>query len=64
MLDSHIPHHTTAIFFYNSQQEWVMRACQYAGIFSQKKTHIGQSAGTKMAELKRISEDHIQHAER
>jgi Centromere DNA-binding protein complex CBF3 subunit, domain 2 len=31
----------TAAFSYNSQQEWAMRAFQYAGIFSQKKTHIG-----------------------
>ena len=47
----------TAEFSYNSQREWVTRAFQYAGIHSQKKTHIGRSAGAKMAELKGISED-------
>ena len=55
---------TTAAFSYNSQREWVTRAFQYAGIFSQKKTHIGRSAGAKMAELKGISEDQIRRAGR
>ena len=55
---------STAVFSYNSQREWVTRAFQYAGIFSQKKTHIGRSAGAKMAELKEISEDQIRRAGR
>lgn len=49
---------------YNSQRDWVTKAFQYAGIFSQKKTHIGRSAGAKMAELKGISEDQIRRAGR
>ena len=53
-----------AAFSYNSQQEWITKAFQYAGIFSQKKTHIGRSAGAKMAELKGVSEDQIRRAGR
>jgi hypothetical protein len=53
-----------AAFSYNSQREWVAKAFQYAGIISQKKTHIGRSAGAKMAELKGVSEDQIRRAGR
>jgi hypothetical protein len=53
-----------AAFSYNSQRDWVAKAFHYAGIFSQKKTHIGRSAGAKMAELKGISEDQIRRAGR
>jgi hypothetical protein len=53
-----------AAFSYNSQRDWVAKAFQYVGIFSQKKTHIGRSAGAKMAELKGISEDQIRRAGR
>ena len=49
---------------YNSQQEWVTKAFQYVSVFSQKKTHIGRSAGAKTAELKGVSEDQIRHASR
>ena len=45
-------------------REWVAKAFQYAGIISQKKTHIGRSAGAKMAELKGVSEDQIRRAGR
>jgi len=54
----------TAEFSYNSQQEWVTKAFEYAGIFSKKKTHLFCSEGAKMAELKRISENQIRQAER
>ncbi len=54
----------TAPFLYYSQYEWAARAFKYVGIFSQKKTHIGRSAGAKMAELKGISEDQIRRAGR
>ena len=30
-----------AAFSYNLQREWVAKAFQYVGVFSQKKTHIG-----------------------
>jgi hypothetical protein len=53
-----------AAFSYNSQRDWVAKAFQYASIFSQKKTHIGRSAGAKMAELKGVSEDQIRRAGR
>jgi hypothetical protein len=53
-----------AAFSYNSQREWVAKAFCYAGITSQKKTHIGRSAGAKMAELKGVSEDQIRRAGR
>jgi Centromere DNA-binding protein complex CBF3 subunit, domain 2 len=53
-----------ATFSYNSQRDWVERAFQYAGVFSQKKTHIGRSAGAKMAELKGITEEQIRRAGR
>lgn len=53
-----------AALSYNSQRDWVSEAFQYAGIFSQKKTHIGRSAGAKLAELKGISEDQIRRAGR
>jgi hypothetical protein len=51
-------------FSYNSQREWVTKAFQYVGISSQKKTHIGRSAGAKTAELKGVSEDQIRRAGR
>lgn len=53
-----------AAFSYNSQREWVAKAFQYIGVASQKKTHIGRSAGAKMAELKGVSEDQIRRAGR
>jgi hypothetical protein len=53
-----------AAFSYNSQRDWVARAFRYAGIVSQKKTHIGRSAGAKMAELKGVSEEQIRRAGR
>ena len=40
------------------------KAFQYAGISSQKKTHIGRSAGAQMAELKGVSEAQIRRAGR
>jgi hypothetical protein len=49
---------------YNSQRDWVTKAFGYAGIISQKKTHIGRSAGAKMAELKGVSEEQIRRAGR
>ena len=49
---------------YTSQREWAERALQYAGIASQKKTHIGRPAGAKLAELKGVSEDQIRRAGR
>lgn len=49
---------------YNSQRDWVAKAFAYAGIISQKKTHIGRSAGAKMAELKGVSEEQIRRAGR
>jgi hypothetical protein len=54
----------TAEISYNSQRDWVARAYGYARIFSQKKTHLGRSAGAKLAELKGISEDQIRRAGR
>jgi Centromere DNA-binding protein complex CBF3 subunit, domain 2/Transcriptional activator of glycolytic enzymes len=51
-------------FSYNSQREWVAKAFQSVGVFSQKKTHIGRSAGAKTAELKGVSEDQIRRAGR
>jgi hypothetical protein len=53
-----------AALSYNSQREWVAKAFQYTGITSQKKTHIGRSAGAKMAELRGVSEDQIRRAGR
>ena len=53
-----------AAFSYNSQREWVTKAFEYVSIFSQKKTHIGRSAGAKTAELKGVSEDQIRRASR
>lgn len=53
-----------AAFSYNSQRDWVTKAFQYVGVFSQKKTHIGRSAGAKTAELKGVSEDQIRRAGR
>ena len=53
-----------AAFSYNSQREWVAKAFQYVSIFSQKKTHVGRSAGAKIAELKGVSEDQIRRADR
>ena len=53
-----------AAFSYNSQREWVAKAFQYAGISSQKKTHIGRSAAAKLAELKGVKEDQIRRAGR
>ena len=49
---------------YNLQQDWVAKAFQYVGVFSEKKTHIGRSAGTKIAELKGVSKDQIQYTKR
>lgn len=46
-----------AALSYNSQGDLVAKDFQYVGIFSQKKTHIGRSAGAKLAELKGVSED-------
>ena len=42
----------TAPLVYNSQLNWVVKAFGYAGVSSQKKTHIGRSSGAKTAELK------------
>ena len=53
-----------AAFSYNSQRNWVAKAFQYAGIFSQKTTYIGRIAGAKLAELKGASEDQIRRAGR
>ena len=41
-----------------------MKAFQYVGIFSQKKTHIRQRASAKTAELKDVSKDQIRRAGR
>ncbi|KJZ69682.1 hypothetical protein HIM_10929 [Hirsutella minnesotensis 3608] len=54
----------TAAFSYNSQRDWVVKAFAYAGITSQKKTHVGRSSGARTAELKGISEDQIRRAGR
>ncbi|KAM4064030.1 centromere DNA-binding protein complex CBF3 subunit [Hirsutella rhossiliensis] len=54
----------TAAFSYNSQREWVVKAFAYAGVTSQKKTHVGRSSGARTAELKGISEDQIRRAGR
>jgi hypothetical protein len=54
----------TTAFSYNSQREWVVKAFAYAGITSQKKTHVGRSSGARTAELKGISEDQIRRAGR
>ena len=53
-----------ASFSYGSQRNWVVKAFEYAGITSQKKTHVGRSSSAKMAELKGISEDQIRRAGR
>jgi hypothetical protein len=49
---------------YNSQREWVVRAFDYAGVVSQKKTHVGRSSGAKTAELRGVSEEQIRRAGR
>lgn len=49
---------------YNSQRDLVAKAYQYAGIVSAKKTHLGRSAGAKLAELKGVSQDQIRRAGR
>jgi hypothetical protein len=49
---------------YNSQREWVVRAFGYAGVVSQKKTHVGRSSGAKTAELRGVSEEQIRRAGR
>ncbi|KAM4067456.1 centromere DNA-binding protein complex CBF3 subunit [Hirsutella rhossiliensis] len=54
----------TAAFSYNSQRDWFVKAFAYAGITSQKKTHVGRSSGARTAELKGISEDQIRRAGR
>jgi hypothetical protein len=54
----------TAALAYNTQLDWVGKAFKYAGVSSQKKTHIGRSSSAKMAELKGISEDQIRRAGR
>ena len=41
-----------------------MKAFSYAGVTSQKKTHVGRRSGAKKAELKGISEDQIRQAGR
>ena len=51
-------------FLYNSQREWVAKAFQYVRIFLQKKTHVRQNTGAKIAELKRVSKDQIRRASR
>jgi hypothetical protein len=51
-------------FSYNSQRDWVAKAFRYAGISSQKKTHIGRSSGAKLAELKGVSQEQIRRAGR
>ena len=54
----------TSEFAYNSQRDWVIKAFAYAGIQSNKKTHVGRSSGAKTAELKGISEAQIRRAGR
>ncbi|EAQ83148.1 hypothetical protein CHGG_10966 [Chaetomium globosum CBS 148.51] len=54
----------TAALSYNSQRDWVVKAFGYAGVTSQKKTHVGRSLGAKTAELKGVSEDQIRRAGR
>lgn len=49
---------------YNSQQDWVVKAFGYAGVSSNKKTHVGRSSGAKTAELKGVSEAQIRRAGR
>ncbi|KJZ70673.1 hypothetical protein HIM_09946 [Hirsutella minnesotensis 3608] len=39
----------TAAFSYNSQRDWVVKAFAYAGVTSQKKTHVGRSSGARTA---------------
>jgi hypothetical protein len=56
--------HRTAALAYNSQRNWVVKAFGYAGVSSQKKTHIGRSSGAKTAELKGVSEAQIRRAGR
>ena len=55
---------STAPFSYNSQRDWVIKAFQYAGIFSAKKTHLPRGAGAKLAELKGVSKNQICRAGR
>lgn len=47
---------------YNTQRDWVARAFSYVGLHSTKKTHIGRSAGAKLAELKGVNEEQIRRA--
>jgi hypothetical protein len=54
----------TSEFAYNSQRDWVIKAFAYAGIQSNKKTHVGRSSGAKTAELKGVSEAQIRRAGR
>jgi hypothetical protein len=54
----------TTAFSYNSQRDWVAKAYSYAGISSQKKTHLPRSGAAKLAELKGVSEDQIRRAGR
>jgi hypothetical protein len=42
----------------------VVRAFDYAGVVSQKKTHVGRSSGAKTAELRGVSEEQIRRAGR
>ncbi|KAJ5577297.1 centromere DNA-binding protein complex CBF3 subunit [Penicillium sp. DV-2018c] len=44
---------------YDAQREWVGKAFGYAGITSQKKTHIGRSSGARLAEVKGVSQERI-----
>lgn len=54
----------TSELAYNSQRDWVIKAFAYAGIRSNKKTHVGRSSGAKTAELKGVSEAQIRRAGR
>jgi hypothetical protein len=62
-LKSYGPDRTAALSYY-SQRDWVVKAFGYAGVTSQKKTHVGRSSGAKTAELKGVSEDQIRRAGR
>ena len=54
----------TSALAYNSQRDWVIKAFAYAGIRSNKKTHVGRSSGAKTAELKGVSKAQIRRAGR
>jgi hypothetical protein len=63
LLKSHGADRTAGLSYY-SQRDWVVKAFGYAGITSQKKTHIGRSSGAKTAEFRGVSEDQIRRAGR